>query len=182
MNPQMKLFKQLTNYSSQFIEEGIYKQQMLSFLTTAKEPFSRSNQDGHFTASAFLLNSQGDKFFLLHHAKLQKWMQPGGHCDGDSDVLRVAIKEASEESGINNIKFVSSEIFDIDIHRIPSSHGQETHLHYDVRFLLQTVDSEALLPNHESTDMIWADKSVAQKLALEHSTERMIEKWQKYKA
>ena len=86
------IYALLKNYQPLYAKELIYKQMMLELIS-------------------FVL--------LMHHTKLDKWFQLGGHCDGDPDVINVAIKEASEESGIKNIKPLSLEIFDIDIHLIP---------------------------------------------------------------
>jgi cob(I)alamin adenosyltransferase len=78
----------------------------------------------------------------MHHAKLNKWFQLGGHCDEDSNVLAVAIKKAQEKSGIQSIEAVDNEIFDIDIHVIPENSKQKEHLHYDIRFLLRVFNKE----------------------------------------
>jgi 8-oxo-dGTP pyrophosphatase MutT (NUDIX family) len=114
----------------------------------------------------------------MHHAKLDKWMQLGGHCDGDSDVLRVAIKETQEESGINNIIALSDEIFDIDIHLIPDTPREPAHLHFDVRFLLQVhPDSyETIIQNEESKALAWFGRN--DKFPTNsRSVVRMFEKW-----
>ncbi|WP_375359401.1 NUDIX hydrolase [Candidatus Tisiphia endosymbiont of Neophilaenus lineatus] len=115
----MNLRESIKNYVSNFQEE--YKERMLDFLDNCKNPFSRETKEGHFTASGFLLNSDKTKFLLMHHRKLDKWLQPGGHCDGNNNILAVAIKEAQEESGILEIEPISRQIYDIDVHLIPSN-------------------------------------------------------------
>src|SRR5690242_20136456 len=79
------------------------QKRMLAFIKEYPECFERSLEIGHITASAFLLNKAGDKALLMHHAKLDMWVQPGGHCDGNPDVHDVALQEAREESGIKGI-------------------------------------------------------------------------------
>ena len=111
----------------------------------------------------------------MHHKKLNRWLQPGGHCDGDADVLQVAIKEAQEETGIKNITPISRDIFDLDIHYIPSRREENIHLHFDVRFLLMAETNEISF-NHEANDMKW----FAKKASIENdnlSLHRMYEKW-----
>jgi 8-oxo-dGTP pyrophosphatase MutT (NUDIX family) len=113
----------------------------------------------------------------MHHAKLDRWLQLGGHCDGDVDVLAVAIKEAQEESGIIGIKPVSPEIFDIDIHLIPANKNEQEHYHYDVRFLLQVTSDEEIVSNRESKELRWIKKDSSQLPTNELSVIRMFKKW-----
>lgn len=158
-------------------EEVLAKEQMLAFVKQYPNCFERTLEIGHITASAWLLNKDGTKALLMHHAKLNLWVQPGGHCDGDSDVLRVAVKEAQEESGILGIEPVSNAIFDIDIHDIPEKGPIKAHLHYDVRFLLQVKSDENLIQNEESQELRWIDSD----LPTNHrSVVRMYEKWKKF--
>lgn len=114
----------------------------------------------------------------MHHRKLGLWMQLGGHCDGDPDILQVAIKEAQEESGIVAIAPVCSEILDLDIHEIPACAGEPAHLHYDVRFLLQAQEEVEAVQNHESLSLKWFD-GVSEPLPTSEPTVlRLFEKWQ----
>ena len=105
----------LQAYDSLYPEEITAKQTILTFVDTYEDCFERSLEVGHITGSCWLLNKNRSKSLLLHHAKLDKWLQLGGHCDGDPDVLAVAIKEAQEESGILGIVPVHPNIFDIDV-------------------------------------------------------------------
>lgn len=136
-------------------EEVQFKKQMTVFIKEHPNCFERTLEIGHITGSAFILNKEHTHGLLLHHTKLDKWFQLGGHCDGDSDVLGVAIKEAQEESGIMGIEPLSAEIFDIDIHRIPENKREKAHDHYDVRFLLQVTSDEKLVQNAESKELRW---------------------------
>lgn len=166
-------YQLIKNYKSNYIEELVYKEKMLELIDTCDDCFLRQCRVGHFTASAFLLNKNMTHVCLMHHTKLDKWLQLGGHCDGDPDILNVSIKEASEESGIKNIKPLTSDIFDMDIHLVPKILNDEPHYHFDIRFLLHAYDDDTLIKNHESKELKWvqkSDKEVSQNLI------RMFEK------
>lgn len=117
--------------------------------------FSKRLLSGHVTASVFLINITRDKVLLTHHAKLQKWLQLGGHCDGIKDPFYNAHKEAYEESGLTRIDPVSRQILDIDIHPIPEHKGVPAHEHYDVRYLFEADEKEPLNISDESNDLKW---------------------------
>jgi len=157
-------------------EEIVYKNKMMDFIQNNPDCFERSLQIGHVTASAMLLSKDHTQALLMHHAKLDMWVQLGGHCDGESDVLQVAIKEAQEESGIMAIEAVSSEIFDIDIHLIPTNKKEAAHYHYDVRFLLHVVSDEEVIQNNESKALQWFDVIGATLPTKERSVVRLFEK------
>ena len=91
---------------------------------------------GHITGSAWVVDIAGNRVLLADHAKLGRWLQPGGHSDGDPDTLAVALREAREESGLD-VRALDDAIFDIDVHRIPARGDEPAHLHFDVRFLVQ---------------------------------------------
>ncbi len=162
-------------------EEVEYKRKMLDFLQTYPDCCERSLQIGHFTASAFLLNKQGTHALLMHHAKLNIWVQPGGHADGKTDLLAVALNEAQEESGILHITPLLTSIFDIDIHDIPPYKHEPAHQHYDVRFILKVMSDEFVVQNHEAHDLQWFSESIARLPTQQRSVVRLFEKWQKLK-
>jgi len=169
----------LQNYRPSCSEEKEFKSRMLAFIAQHENCFERSLTIGHFTASAWLLNKDKSKALLMLHTKLNCWIQLGGHCDGDSNVLAIAIKEAQEESGINNIVPVVQGIFDIGIHRIPKNKKEKAHDHYDVRFLLQVVGDEDIIQNRESKELRWIGKEKSELPTDNPSVVRMFEKWQK---
>lgn len=166
-------YEMLKKYKPFYGEEAVYQQKMLELLSTCDDCFLRTCRVGHFTASALLLNKDMTKVCLMHHRKLDKWMQLGGHCDGDPAVLTVAIKEAQEESGIINIKPVKEDIFDLDIHLIPANAKDEVHYHFDIRFLLHAYDNDTLVKNHEAKALKWVAKTTPN---LPKSVSRMVEK------
>lgn len=158
-------------------EEESSKNAMIVFAQSNENCFERFLESGHFTASSWLLNKDGSKALLMHHTKLDRWFQLGGHCDGNPDVLAVAIKEAQEESGIEGISAVNSEIFDVDVHTIPEYKGIPEHTHYDIRFLLQVTSDEEIVQNRESKELRWIDKNQDNLPTDERSVTRMFEKW-----
>lgn len=159
------------------LEEVSFKQEMIQFAKRHENCFERTQSCGHFTASAWLLNKDKSKALLMHHAKLGIWCQPGGHCDGDPDILRVAIKEAQEESGILGIKPVHDQIFNIDIHQVPAFKEIPAHLHYDVIFLLQVTSDEEVICNQESRELRWVGKKKHDLPTDEPAVLRMFDKW-----
>ncbi len=166
-------------HNSLYSEEIASKQTILAFVDTYADCFERSLEVGHITGSCWLLNKDGSKALLLHHAKLNGWFQLGGHCDGDPDVLAVALKEAQEESGILGIVPVHAHIFDIDVHLIPANSKEKEHYHYDIRFLLQVVSDEHVVQNRESKELRWIGKDIQLLPTKEQSVVRMFEKWLK---
>jgi 8-oxo-dGTP pyrophosphatase MutT (NUDIX family) len=131
--------------------EAAMLQRTIDFVRAHDDCFERSLLVGHVTGSAWVRGESG--VLLLHHAKLNRWLQPGGHCDGDADVLRVTIKEAREESGLE-VEPVSTAIFDVDVHWIPQRGDVPGHWHYDVRFLLRAINGN-VQHNHESHGFRW---------------------------
>ncbi len=174
-----KLLRALEAYQSTTQEDRNAKGLIQKFVENHEDCFERTLQVGHITASAWLLNKEGTKALLMHHTKLDKWIQLGGHCDGDSDVLGVAIKEAQEESGIEHIEPVwqNGAIFDIDVHLIPANKKEPEHYHYDIRFLLRVTSDEDYVRNHESQDMRWFGKDRAMLPTQSLSVLRMFDKW-----
>lgn len=128
---------------------------VVHLIKTEDLAFSKQLLAGHITASAFLINHQRDKVLLTHHAKLGKWLQLGGHCDGIKDPKFSALREAYEESGLSRIDHLSDKILDIDIHEIPEHKGVMAHLHYDIRYALQADDQQAFIISDESNDLKW---------------------------
>jgi 8-oxo-dGTP pyrophosphatase MutT (NUDIX family) len=167
----------LKSYQPTAIDEIAYKKQIIEFIEQNEDCFERTHPKGHLTASAWLLNNNKSKVLLTHHAKLGTWVQLGGHCDGDSNVLAVAIKEAQEESGIDEIVPLSNEIFDIDVHLVPANAKDAAHHHYDIRFLLQVLGNETFKVSEESKDLMWVDKELVKLPTNERSITRMFEKW-----
>ncbi|ELR72319.1 Adenosylhomocysteinase [Fulvivirga imtechensis AK7] len=174
---RQKILEQLQSYSPELEAEKQFRASFLAFIEVNSTCFERSLQEGHITGSAWIINHERDKALLTHHFKLDRWLQLGGHADGDPDIIRVATKEATEESGLSSIELVSDQIFDIDIHTIPARKAEPEHLHYDVRFLFKADEQEPLVVNRESKELAWLYKNELWKLSNNNeSILRMAEK------
>jgi 8-oxo-dGTP pyrophosphatase MutT (NUDIX family) len=150
---------------------------MIRFVETHPDCFERSLSIGHMTAAAWLLEPTGKRVLLTHHKKLDRWLQLGGHADGCCDLRDVAIREAREESGIRDIEFVSTAIFDVDVHRIPARGVEPEHDHYDVRFLLRVTGDTMFRVSDESHALAWFTPDELAGLATDDSVQRMCMKW-----
>ena len=105
------------------------------------------------------------------------WLQLGGHADGEIDLLKVALREAEEESGLKKFKLLSKNIFDLDIHTIPKYHKEPSHTHYDVRFIFEADSYDGnILISEESKDVSWIDLIMVLEKNSEPSIERMLRK------
>jgi 8-oxo-dGTP pyrophosphatase MutT (NUDIX family) len=157
-------------------EEQAMLEKLRRFVLENENCFERSLSIGHITGSAWIVDAGREHVLLTHHRRLDKWLQLGGHADGDPDVLQVALREAREESGIDRIRPVSESIFDVDIHEIPARGTEPAHFHYDVRFLLEADRSQILLMSTESKALAWVRLTDVRQLTGERSVLRMVEK------
>jgi len=141
------------------------------------EIFERA-QSIHVTASAWVVNPSLTRVFMVHHAKLHQWFQPGGHADGDNDVIRVALREVAEESGIDpsGIHLLSGRVFDVDIHSVPDTASAQAHGHIDIRFLVEADDALPAPGSDESHEVRWIDLHTVSTFNNNRSTWRMVEK------
>ena len=147
-----------------------------SALVKDAQAFERTHLPGHITGSAFIVSEDFTQTVLVHHAKLNKWLQPGGHADGDANVAGVALREAREETGLRHLKLVSPGIFDLDIHPIPARKDFPLHDHYDVRYLVLGSVHEQITVSEESNDVKWVPLKVLEKYNSEMSILRLREK------
>lgn len=161
------------------LEELPMFEHTLKFVQEEPNCFERTNLYGHITGSAFMVNATGEKTLLMHHKKLNIWVQLGGHADGDNNVARVALKEAEEESGIFDLKILSPTIFDLDVHVIPARKLEPEHFHFDIRFLFQAALGAMPIQNEESNEIKWVPFDEVPKLTEQRSVLRLVEKWQK---
>lgn len=148
------LRSEVEKYQTDYLEEEKYKGRFLDLLFF-DNCFERSLLSGHITASAWVLTSDHKQVALLHHKKLDRWLQPGGHADGDENVQRVALKELEEETGITDVTQIGDSFFDIDIHRIPKRKEVPEHEHFDIRFAFEANKPEQLRKNEESNEVAW---------------------------
>ena len=142
------------NYAGQWPEEAETARRYLSLLAHP-QAFQRTHLPGHITGSAFIVDTSRQFTLLVHHAKLNRWLQPGGHADGETDVVNVALREAREETGVQLLTLVYDTIYDLDIHPIPARADFPGHDHYDVRYLFMASMEEPLVVSEESHDVRW---------------------------
>jgi 8-oxo-dGTP pyrophosphatase MutT (NUDIX family) len=173
---RQNLLSLIQQYKNRFPGEVSMPERLEQFVLDNADCFQRSLLIGHVTGSAWILDKDREKTLLTHHRKLNKWLQPGGHADGDSLVSRVAMREAEEESGLEDLNLVSDEIFDIDIHLIPARKNEPEHYHYDCRFLIQCTGDETYTVSDESHDLAWIPLVEIKKYTDEPSILRMVDK------
>ncbi|WP_345295434.1 NUDIX hydrolase [Luteimonas vadosa] len=176
------LATQVQDYRSRWPAESRTASLFLALLRTggaamAADPFRRDRLEGHFTASAWLVDRGGTRTLLTHHRKLGLWLQPGGHADGDRDLARAALREAGEETGLAGLQVLPS-IFDLDRHRIPEYAGVPAHWHYDVRYVVRAAEDEDFVVGEESHALAWRGiADVAADASADPSVRRMAGKW-----
>lgn len=143
----------------------------------AGDPYLRERLAGHLTASGWLVDRRGRRVLLTHHRKLDRWLQLGGHADGDRDLARVALREAEEESGLGGL-VLEGGVFDLDRHWIPARAEVPGHWHYDVRYVVRAGADEAFVVSAESLDLAWRDiDAIAEDPHADPSLRRMACKW-----
>jgi 8-oxo-dGTP pyrophosphatase MutT (NUDIX family) len=159
-------------------EEEPHRRRMLALLDSTHDCFLRTSFPGHFTGSALVVSADGRRALLHHHRKLDRWLQFGGHCDGDEDIARVAQREALEESGIEGLLLASNKPFDLDIHAIPAHGNEPAHEHFDVRYVLITPEDAIFTRSEESHGLRWFTPDEMQALPLDDGLRRLVRKWQ----
>lgn len=169
------LISELKNYTAFDTREEEMRKRYLMFVENNVDCFKRELLIGHCTGSCWVLNQDRTKVLLIHHAKLNKWLQPGGHCDGKEDVYSVAKKELEEETGLKPIS-ENRTLFDLDIHKIPERKGVPEHEHFDLRFVFIVDENQPLQHNHETNDMKWLAISDLETFTKEQSVTRMRDK------
>lgn len=156
-----------------------------AFVEANPDAFERSLLIGHVTGSAWIVSPDRHQTLLIHHRKLDRWLQPGGHADGDPAVAAVALREAQEETGLSSLRLVfpdgdssqqlsSPPIFDVDVHLIPAWKDVPEHLHYDIRFLVEADPNEPLGVSGEIKNIRWFTLKEATDYADSESIFRLI--------
>jgi len=148
------LVKRITFYTTPFPEEEKFIPLFLDLLKSER-CFHRDQLPGHITGSTWIVNKDRTKVLLVHHAKLNRWLQPGGHADGEENILNVALREAEEETGVKNFTVLQNSIFDLDIHTIPVRKDFPEHQHYDIRYLIEADENDPIIVSEESHDVKW---------------------------
>ena len=165
----------LAAYRARWPEESETLARFEAFVDSHPDCFHRSCRVGHVTGSAWIVDRTGERVLLTHHRKLGRWLQPGGHSDGETDTLAVALREAEEESGLP-VRALDAAIFDLDVHPIPALPGEPAHYHFDVRFLVR-AEHDRFRISAESHALEWVPAEGLGALTNEESVLRMARKW-----
>jgi 8-oxo-dGTP pyrophosphatase MutT (NUDIX family) len=175
------LLIKLRCYAARWRDESDMTSRFVEFVESHEDCFERSLTEGHVTGSAWVMDCAGTHVLLTHHKKLNRWLQLGGHADGDADTLRVAKREVAEESGLSGVVTLHEDIFDVDIHRIPERNGEPAHDHYDVRYLMQAPEGQDVVISDESHNLGWVAIDALASFTTEVSMLRMANKWRMFK-
>ena len=141
-------------------QEEIDKKIMLSYINDFNDVLTRQNQYGHFTSSAFVLNKERTKILMAYHKIYNSWAWIGGHSDGDSDLLYVAMKEAKEETGIKNVSPILKDIYSLELINV-NGHEKRgkyvgSHVHLNVTYLLEADENEEIhVKEDENSGVKW---------------------------
>ncbi|HMO87087.1 MAG TPA: NUDIX hydrolase [Lacipirellulaceae bacterium] len=145
--------------------------------------FHRSCRPGHVTASAWVTTPARDRFLLVHHRKLDRWLQPGGHMDGEPDVAAAALREVREETGLAALRVADDQTpLDLDVHVIPARRDaagailEDAHEHHDVRLLVIADGDLTPAASAESHAVRWFNAAELARITDEESVLRM---WRK---
>lgn len=169
------LLEKLDEYRGRHPSESVVVERFERFIEAHENCFHRECAPGHITGSAWVLDPAGERTLLTHHRKLDRWLQLGGHSDGEAHTMNVALREAEEESGLE-VAVMDERIFDVDVHPIPARGDEPEHYHYDIRFLLQ-ARNETFVVTEESKALKWVGAGEVVELTAEESVLRMVRKW-----
>lgn len=178
------LIELLRAYQADRPAEGAVASRILALVESHADCFERACRPGHITGSAWVTTADRERHLLVHHRKLAKWLQPGGHADGDPDIAGVALREAREESGLSTARLASRDPIDLDVHLIPERRDasgaviETAHEHHDIRFLCVADADEPIVVSEESHDVRWFDESELRGVTSEWSVLRLLEKAQ----
>ena len=170
-----RLLAALDRYQVRYPDEDVTR--FRGFVLHQPRCFERDCwDDGHVTGSALVVDRSATRVLLTHHAKVGRWLQLGGHADGDPDPLAVACREAAEESGLA-VTPLLDDIIDLDIHGPCTPRGRNpAHLHYDVRYLLHARQSEAFTVSAESLALRWVPFAEVESISTDPGLLRLVAK------
>jgi 8-oxo-dGTP pyrophosphatase MutT (NUDIX family) len=163
--------------------EGRDVARILDFVARHPDPFDRTIGEGHLTGSAFVLSADGRRVLLLHHRKLDRWLQPGGHADpGETSGEAVALREVREETGLEDARLHpdAPRPLDVDVHEIPARPGEPAHAHLDLRYLVVAGVGELRRAQEEAADLRWFGWDELAPLRLDPGLRRGLSKALRY--
>ena len=177
----MNIKEQIEKYIPYNEQEKCDKELMLDYINTFDDVLTRKNKMCHFTASNWIVNKERTKVLMIYHNIYNSWAWTGGHADGDSDLLNVALKEAEEETGLNNLKLLSDGIYSLQILTVDShiKRGEfvSSHLHLDCCFLFEANEEDELkIKEDENSGVKWINIDDATKVTNEEKMKSIYEK------
>ena len=167
-----ELISKIKKYQPFNEQEEMDKALILNWIETQENAFSRENTVAHMTASAWVVNKERSKVLMVYHNIYNSWSWLGGHADGETDLLAVAVREVKEEAGITNVRPVSDEIFSlesltVDGH-VKKGRYVSSHLHLNVTYLLEADSEEAVsVKADENSGVAWFTPGEALKKSTE---------------
>lgn len=153
-------------------QEEVDRNIMLKYINDFDDVLTRQNEYGHFTSSAFVLNKERTKILMIYHKIYNSWAWTGGHSDGDSDLLYVAMKEAKEETGIKNVAPISKDIYSLELINV-NGHEKRgkyvgSHIHLNVTYLLEADENEEIhIKEDENSGVKWVPINEVLKMSSE---------------
>lgn len=181
---RVPLLELLDRYESVYPDEHAAVDRVRRFVREHPDCFERTCAEAHVTGSAWVLSPDHASVLLTHHAKLGRWLQLGGHADGETDPFAVALREAREESGLREFApLVDEEVplpLDIDVHEIPATPREPAHLHLDIRYVLVAAPGQRTVRSEESHDLRWVARRRLPEYSREPSLLRMEEKTRRW--
>ena len=179
-DPRAALAEALRRHEPADGEEADDRDQILAFVLRHERPFDRAIAEGHLTGSAITVSADGSRVLLLHHRKLDRWLQPGGHGDpGETTGEAVALREAHEEIGIEGLALhpTAPRPLDVDVHDIPARGSEPAHEHLDLRYLVVAPGSAPVSANlAEAHEIRWVPWDEVDALAPDHGLRRALAK------
>ncbi len=172
------LLAQLEAYAPAGERESAHHRAIVNLLTTSADPFSRAGfEPGHITASCFIVDPSTARILLHHHRRLDRWLQMGGHVDGEESPLEAALREGREESGLADLALMVDGVADLDVHVIPPGKGEPEHRHFDIRYAAFTRHPQSIaIDRNESRDLAWIALDEAGPLMNEEASWRALAK------
>jgi 8-oxo-dGTP pyrophosphatase MutT (NUDIX family) len=146
---------------------------ILRWLDEHPDALTRACASGHVTGSALVVDAEAHRVLLLHHRKLRRWLQPGGHTDGEANLAATALREATEETGIEGLRIALPAV-DLDVHRVEPP-GEPQHLHLDVRYVVVAPAGAEATGNHESTALRWVPLDQLDHFELDAGLRRLVD-------
>lgn len=158
----MKLSEKLKEYKPYNEQETKDKKVMLRFMNDFDDVLTRDNEIAHFTASAWVLNKARTKVLMIHHNIYNSWSWTGGHADGEEDLLKVAIREVKEETGIIHVNSIIEDVFSIEIltvdGHVKKGKYVSSHLHINLTYLLEADENmELIIKPDENSGVMWVE-------------------------